>query len=285
MHGAWPRFERHQGAMLALMVLALVVLSALAASVLAPHEPTEQFRDAMLQSPSWAASGFWLGTDELGRDVLSRMLYGARLTLGIACGAVLMAGVPGVALGLLAACYPRHFGPLILRLSDVLLALPSVLLAIAVVAVLGPGVLNTMLAVAVSSLPAYVRLVRASALGELARPYVLSSRAIGAGTPRLLFRIVLPNCLGPVVVAATLDFSSAILTTAGLGFLGLGAQPPAPEWGTMLSSARDLVGRAYWVMLAPGGAILTVVLCVNVVGDALRDAMDPRNALPDTLGS
>ena len=271
--------------MWALVVLALALICALAAGVLAPHEPTEQFREAMLESPSWAANGFWFGTDELGRDVLSRMLYGARLTLGIASGAVLMAGVPGVALGLLAAFYPRHLGLFILRLSDVLLALPSVLLAIAVVAVLGPGVLNTMLAVAASSLPAYVRLVRASALGELARPYVLASRAIGAGTPRLLFRIVLPNCMGPVVVAATLDFSSAILVTAGLGFLGLGAQPPAPEWGTMLSGARDLVGRAYWVMLAPGGAILTVVLCVNVVGDALRDAMDPRNALADRLRS
>ena len=268
--------------MLALMVLTLVLLSALAAGVLAPHEPTEQFRDAMLQAPSWGANGFWLGTDELGRDILSRMLFGGRLTLGLACGAVLIAGVPGVALGLLAACDPRHLGVLILRVSDVLLALPSVLLAIAVVAVLGPGVLNAMLAVAVSSLPAYVRLVRASALGELARPYVLSARAIGVGTPRLLFRIVLPNCLGPVVVAATLDFSSAVLTIAGLGFLGLGAQPPAPEWGTMLSGARDLVGRAYWVMMAPGVAIITVVMCVNVVGDALRDAMDSRIALPDT---
>lgn len=285
MHGAWPRFARHRGALLALVVLALGLTCALAAGVLSPHPPTEQFRDAMLAPPSWAANGFWLGTDELGRDVLSRMLYGARLTIGIASGAVVMALVPGVALGLLAAFYPRYLGFFILRLSDVLLALPSVLLAIAVVAVLGPGVLNTMLAVAVSSLPTYVRLVRASALGELVRPYVMASRAVGAGTPRLLFGIVLPNCMGTIVVAATLDFSSAILITAGLGFLGLGAEPPAPEWGTMLSGARDLVGRAYWVMLAPGGAIVTVVMCVNVVGDALRDAMDPRNTFADTLGS
>jgi dipeptide transport system permease protein len=179
-------------------------------------------------------------------------------------------------LGLVAASHPRYLGFFILRLADVLLALPSVLLAIAVVAVLGSGLVNTVLAVAVSSLPGYVRLVRASALGEMARTYVLSARAVGAGPLRLMLRTVLPNCLGPVVVAATLDFSSAILTVAGLGFLGLGAQPPAPEWGTMLAGARDFIGRAHWVVLAPGAAIMTAVLCVNVVGDALRDALDPR---------
>ncbi len=276
MQQAWPRFARHRGALLALALLGVLVLCALGAHVLAPHAPAEQYRDAMLQPPSWAPGGHALGTDELGRDVLSRLLYGARLTLGIAAGAVLLAALPGIALGLLAAFHPRWLGTAILRTADVLLSLPSVLLAIAVVAVLGPGVLNTVLAVAVSSLPGYVRLVRATALGELARPYVLATRALGAGPLRLMFSTVLPNCLGPVVVTATLDFSGAILTVAGLGFLGLGAQPPAPEWGTMLASARDFIGRAHWVVLAPGGAILTAVLCVNVVGDALGDALDPR---------
>jgi dipeptide transport system permease protein len=276
MQQAWPRFLRHRGALLALAFLALLVLCALGAGLLSPHDPAEQFRDAMLQPPSWSAGGYRLGTDELGRDVLSRLLHGARLTLGIAASSVLLATVPGVLLGLLAAFHPRQLGFFILRLSDVLLALPSVLLAIVVVAVLGPGLFNTVLAVAVSSLPGYVRLVRASALGELSRPYVLAARALGAGPLRLMFRTVLPNCLGPVVVAATLDFSSAILTAAGLGFLGLGAQPPAPEWGTMLAGARDFIGRAHWIVLAPGGAILAAVLSVNVVGDALRDALDPR---------
>jgi dipeptide transport system permease protein len=276
MPQVWPRFVQRRGAVLALFALGLLVLVALSAGVLAPHDPTEQFRDSMLQPPSWGQGRHVLGTDELGRDVLSRLLYGARLTLGIAGGAVLLAAVPGVVLGLFAAFYSRYLGVLVLRAADVLLALPSVLLAIAVVAVLGPGLLNTVLAVAVSSLPGYLRLARASALGELARPYVLSARAVGAGTLRLMFGIVLPNCLGPVVVAATLDFSTAILTVAGLGFLGLGAQPPAPEWGTMLASARDSIGRAHWVVLAPGSAILLAVLCVNVVGDGLRDALDPR---------
>ena len=211
--------------------------------------------------------------------MLSRLLHGARLTLGIAAGSVLLAALPGVVLGLLAAFHPRHLGIVILRVADVLLSLPNVLLTIAVVAVLGPGAANTVLAVAVSSLPGYVRLVRATALGELARPYVLAANAIGAGPMRLMFRHVLPNCLSALVVAATLDFSSAILSVAGLGFLGLGAQPPAPEWGTMLAGSRDFIGRAHWMMLAPGGAILVAVLCVNVVGDALRDVLDPRNRL------
>ena len=276
MQHAWPRFTRDRGVVVALACLALLVLCALGADLLSSYDPTEQFRDAMLQPPSWALGGHRLGTDELGRDVLSRLLHGARLTLGIAASSVLLAAVPGVLLGLLAAFHPRPLGFIILRLSDVLLALPSVLLAIVVVAVLGPGLFNTVLAVAVSSLPGYVRLVRASALGELSRPYVLSTRALGAGPLRLMFRTVLPNCMGPVVVAATLDFSSAILTAAGLGFLGLGAQPPAPEWGTMLAGARDFIGRAHWIVLAPGGAILAAVLSVNVVGDALRDALDPR---------
>jgi len=273
----WLRFAQHCGAKLALAALALLLACALFAGVLAPHGPAEQFRDALLSPPA-LDSGYILGTDELGRDMLSRLLFGARFTLGIAGLAVLLAVLPGVALGLVAAFHPRVLGTAILRAADILLVLPGVLTAIAVVAVLGPGFLNTVLALAVSSLPGYVRLVRASALGELAKPYVLGARAVGASTGRLMFITVLPNCLGPVIVNATLDFSSAILNVAGLGFLGLGAQPPAPEWGTMLASARDFIGRANWIVLAPGLAILLTVLCVNLVGDALRDAMDPRGA-------
>ncbi len=273
---AASRLSQDGAALLALALLSALLAAAAAAGVLAPHDPAAQFRDAVLQAPSWSRGGHLLGTDELGRDLLSRLLHGARLTLGIAGGSVLMAVVPGTVLGLLAAFHPRHLGVFILRVADVLLSLPNVLLAIAVVAVLGPGATNTVLAVALASLPGHVRLVRAIAMGELARPYVLAARAIGVGPLRLMFRTVLPNCMGPVVVAATLDFSSAILTVAGLGFLGLGAQPPAPEWGTMLAGARDFIGRAHWVVLAPGGAILVTVLCVNLLGDGLRDALDPR---------
>jgi dipeptide transport system permease protein len=159
---------------------------------------------------------------------------------------------------------------------DVMLALPSLLLAIAVVAVLGPGLTNTMVAIAIVAVPGYTRLVRASALSELTRDYVVASRLAGAGTLRLMFNTVLPNCMAPVIVTATLGFSDAILTAAALGFLGLGAQPPTPEWGTMLASARDYIERANWVVTFPGLAILVTVLAINLMGDGLRDALDPR---------
>jgi dipeptide transport system permease protein len=276
MRHTWTRFSRHRGALAALSVLALVALCGVSAGLLVPYAPDEQFRDAMLQPPAWPVSRHMLGTDELGRDLLSRLLYGAQLTLGIATLSVMLAVPLGVALGLLAAFYPRGLGTALLRIADVLLSLPGVLLAIAVVAMLGPGLLNTVFAVAVAAVPSYVRLARASALGEMAKSYVMAARAVGAGPLRLMLVIVLPNCLGPVIVSATFDFSSAILTAAGLGFLGLGAQPPAPEWGTMLATARDFIGRANWVVAWPGIAILLTVLCVNVVGDALADALDPR---------
>ncbi|HEY1392253.1 MAG TPA: ABC transporter permease subunit, partial [Methylibium sp.] len=179
-------------------------------------------------------------------------------------------------LGLLAAFFPSKLGTLILRLMDVLLALPSLLLAIAVVAVLGPGLLNTMCAIAIVAMPGYVRLVRASAMAELTKDYVVASRLAGAGTLRLMFDTVLPNCMAPVIVTATLCFSDAILTAAALGFLGLGAQPPTPEWGAMLASARDYIEHANWVVTLPGVAILSTVLAINLMGDGLRDALDPR---------
>ena len=278
MTGLGQRLLQRRGTRLALAVLLLLVLGAAGAGLLSPHAPAEQFRDALLHAPDGPGGPFPLGTDGLGRDLFARLLHGARLTLGLALAAVLAAMLPGITLGLLAAQAPRGVGELVLRISDVLLALPGVLLAIAVVAVLGPGLLNTVLAVALSSLPGYVRLARATALGELARPYAMAARAVGAGPARLMARHVLPNCLGPLIVNATLDFSGALLTVTGLGFLGLGAQPPAPEWGTMLADARDVIGRADWVIAWPGLAILVTVLCVNVVGDALADTLDPRRS-------
>ncbi|CAN5193548.1 ABC transporter permease subunit [soil metagenome] len=276
MQGAWSRFKRRRGALVALALLALMVACAIFAGVLSPADPTEQFREQLMQAPSWHWSQFPLGTDELGRDVLSRLLHGTRLTLGIASLAVLAAAIPGVIAGLISAFYPNGLGLAILRVADILLALPTVLLAIAIVATLGPGVINTIIAVAVGSFPSYVRLMRASALSEISKPYFTATRAIGASRLRQMFVSVLPNCLGPVIVNATLDFSNAILVTAGLGFLGLGAQPPAPEWGTMLANARDFLGRADWLVVTPGIAILVAVVCVNIVGDALGEAVDPR---------
>ncbi len=275
----WRSFSHNRGALAGMVFFALVILAALLAGLLAPHDPIEQFRDALLTPPMWAEGGsskFILGTDDIGRDVLSRLLHGARLSLMIGFVAVLLSMLPGIALGLLAGFFPQRLGVAILRLMDVMLALPSLLLAIAVVAVLGPGLINTMLAIAIVAVPGYVRLVRASAMAELTKDYVVASRLAGANTMRLMFNTVLPNCMAPVIVTATLGFSDAILTAAALGFLGLGAQPPTPEWGTMLASARDYIERANWVVTFPGVAILTTVLAINLMGDGLRDALDPR---------
>lgn len=274
----WRHFSTNKGAVAGLAVFLFVIVCAVFANVLAPHDPIDQYRDALLTPPMWAEGGssrFILGTDDIGRDVLSRLLHGARLSLAIGFVAVVLAMLPGMALGLAAAFFPR-LGVGILRLMDVMLALPSLLLAIAVVAVLGPGLTNTMVAIAIVAVPGYTRLVRASAMSELTRDYVIASRLAGAGTARLMFNTVLPNCMAPVIVTATLGFSDAILTAAALGFLGLGAQPPTPEWGTMLASARDYIERANWVVTFPGLAILVTVLAINLMGDGLRDALDPR---------
>jgi dipeptide transport system permease protein len=274
----WRHFAANRGALAGLVYFTFIVLCAVLAPVLAPHSPIEQYRDALLTPPSWSAEGsarFLLGTDDIGRDILSRLLFGARLSLMIGLVAVVLSMLPGIALGLAAAFFPR-LGIAILRLMDIMLALPSLLLAIAVVAVLGPGLLNTMFAIALVAIPNYTRLVRASAMSELAKDYVIASRLAGASTLRLMFDTVLPNCMAPVIVTATLGFSDAILTAAALGFLGLGAQPPTPEWGTMLASARDYIERASWVVTFPGVAILTTVLAINLMGDGLRDALDPR---------
>lgn len=275
----WHGFSANKGAVGGLLVFAFVIACALLADVLAPYSPIEQYRDALLVPPAWHADGssrFLLGTDDIGRDMLSRLLHGARLSLLIGLVAVLLSMLPGLVLGLVAAFFPRVAGTAILRLMDVMLALPSLLLAIAVVAVLGPGLLNTMFAIALVSVPSYVRLVRASAMSEMAKDYVVASRLAGAGRLRLMFDTVLPNCMAPVIVTATMGFSDAILTAAALGFLGLGAQPPTPEWGTMLASARDYIERANWVVTFPGLAILVTVLAINLMGDGLRDALDPK---------
>jgi dipeptide transport system permease protein len=272
-------FAANRGALVAFFVFAAIVLAALLAPWIAPHDPVQQYRENLLTPPLWHATGlaqFPLGTDELGRCLLSRLLHGARVSLLIGLASVLLALLPGVALGLVAAFFDRWAAPPILRAMDILLALPGLLLAICVVTILGPGLVNTVIAIAVGALPGYVRLARGSAIAELQRDYVIASRVAGAGTLRLMFDTVLPNCMAPLIVAATLSFSSAILETAALGFLGLGVQAPLPEWGSMLSSARDYIERAPWVVTLPGLAILVTVLAINLMGDGLRDALDPK---------
>lgn len=272
-------FSHNKGAVAGFFFLLLMVLAAVLAPWLAPHDPLMQFRDHMLQPPAWQEGGsvtYLLGTDEAGRDIVSRLMHGARLSLVIGFSAVIITLVPGILLGLVAAFFPNTAGRLLMRLADIMMSLPSVLLAIAIMAVLGPGITNAMIAIAVVGLPGYMRIVRASAMSELNRDYVMASRVSGAGVLRLMFIAVLPNCMAPLIVQATLGFSSAILDIAALGFLGLGVQPPAPEWGTMLATARDYITSAWWVVTFPGLTILLTVLAINLVGDGLRDALDPK---------
>jgi dipeptide transport system permease protein len=276
----WRDFRRNRGAVIGLAVIVALVLCALLADVIAPYSPTEQYRDATLRPPSLSPVGghvFLLGTDPVGRDILSRLIHGTRLSLVIGLVSVGLSLAGGVLLGLVAGFYRGRFAEYaVMRLMDVMLALPSLLLAIAVVAILGPGLANAMYAIAIVMLPHFVRLTRGAVLAELAKDYVQASRLAGAGTGRLMFDTVLPNCAAPLIVQATLGFSSAILDAAALGFLGLGAQPPTPEWGSMLASALEFIQSAWWVVTLPGLAILITVLAFNLTGDGLRDALDPR---------
>lgn len=275
----WRHFRANPGAFAGLVVIVVLIVLALAAPWIAPHAPDAQYRDALLKPPAWSAGGdprFWLGTDDVGRDLLSRLLFGARLSLAVGCIVVTLSLGAGIVLGLVAGFARGVVDALIMRLMDVMLALPSLLLAIAIVAVLGPSLVNAMVAIAIVVLPHYVRLTRAAVLAELSKDYVTASELAGAGRLRQMFVNVLPNCLAPLIVQATLGFSSAILDAAALGFLGLGAQPPTPEWGTMLADARQFIQRAWWVVSFPGLAILITVLAFNLMGDGLRDALDPR---------
>ena len=275
----WSHFRENAGAVAGLAVIVALLVAALLAPWLAPHPPAEQYRDALLLPPAWLAGGSWtypLGTDDVGRDLLSRLLYGSRVSLLIGCIVVTLSLAAGVILGLVAGFFRGAVETLIMRLMDIMLALPSLLLAIAIVAVLGPSLTNAMIAIAVVVLPHYVRLTRASVIAETAKDYVMASQVAGAGLLRQMFVNVLPNCLAPLIVQATLGFSAAILDAAALGFLGLGAQPPTPEWGTMLADARQFIQRAWWVVTFPGLAILLTVLAFNLMGDGLRDALDPK---------
>ncbi len=275
----WRSFRENRGAVGGVVLMLALIVVAVLADMVAPYSPIEQFRDSFLSPPSWQAGGsgrFLLGTDDVGRDILSRLIYGARLSLLIGFSVTALSLSLGTLLGLTAAFAGGLVDIAIMRVMDILLVFPSLLLAIVIVAIVGPSLLNAMLAVAITYLPTYVRLVRASALGELARDYVIATRCAGAGTGRLMFLTVLPNCLAPLIVQATLGFSSAILDAAALGFLGLGAQPPTPEWGTMLAGALEYYQRAWWVLTFPGLSILVTVLAFNLFGDGLRDALDPK---------
>ena len=272
-------FRENRGAVFGMWIFAGFVFVAAFAPWLAPHDPTEQFRDFTLIPPVWEEGGNWsfpLGTDPLGRDMLSRLLHGARYSFFVGVVVVTVSATGGILVGLLSAFAPKWADAIIMRIMDIILAFPSLLLALVLVAILGPGLVNAMIAIAIVLQPHFVRLTRASVLNEAGRDYVTSARVAGASPFYLMTRTILPNCLGPVIVQATLSFSNAILDAAALGFLGMGAQPPTPEWGTMLAEAREFILRAWWVVTFPGLAILITVLAINLMGDGLRDALDPK---------
>ncbi len=275
----WHYYRQNRGAVAGLVFLVFLVLVSVFADFVAPHAPDIQYRDAFLTPPVWQEGGSWeflLGTDATGRDILSRIIFGSRYSLSIGFLVIVLSLLSGITIGLFAGFFGGWIDTLVMRLMDVLIAIPGLLLALVVVAIMGPGLFNAMFAIAIVYLPHFVRLTRAATLSELSRDYVTGSRVAGAGLLRLMFVTVLPNCMPPLIVQATLSFSTAVLDMAALGFLGMGAQPPTPEWGTMLADAREFILRAWWVVTFPGMAILLTVLAINLMGDGLRDVLDPK---------
>ena len=270
---------RNKTAVAGLLVITLFVLTAILAPFLSPHNPVEASLYDQIKPPIWEEGGTWtniLGTDDLGRDILSRLVYGARVSLLVALATVGIAVFFGSFLGAISGYYKGFLDNIIMRFMDILLAFPHILLAIVIMAYLGPGLTNAMIAIGIIYIPRFARIVRASVLEECEKDYVTASRSVGARDWRIIFVAIFPNCLAPLIVQTTLGFASAILDAAALGFLGLGAQPPTPEWGAMIAMGRSHILRAWWVMTFPGIAILFAVLGFNLFGDGLRDALDPR---------
>ena len=275
----WRAFRENRGAVAGMIVVVTILLVAIFAGVIAPHDPIEQYKGFTRLPPFWMEGSdgrFLLGTDAVGRDMLSRLMYGARVSLFIGIAVMTVSMVFGIALGLAAGFFGGMVDVVIIRVMDLVMAIPSLVLAILIIAIIGPNLTNTIIAVTIVGLPRYVRLVRASAMTELTKDYVTAAKVSGVRPWRLMTVSVLPNCLAPLIVQAALGLSDAILEAAGLGFLGLGAQPPTPEWGAMLADTRDLMMSHPWVMAFPGLAILITVLAINLMGDGLRDALDPR---------
>ncbi|PZP42363.1 MAG: glutathione ABC transporter permease [Azospirillum brasilense] len=269
----WRRFLRQRVALVAGALILLVVLVAIAAPWIAPYDPAEPDYNNILAGPS---ALHWAGTDAYGRDIFSRIIWGAQISLSVGFLSVMLGGVLGVALGLVSGFFGGWADSLIMRLCDVMLAFPGILLAIAVVALLGPGVANVIYAVAVFSIPIYARVVRGSTLALKQTLYVQAARSIGVKRWALVMRHILPGTLPGVIVTTSLRIGTAILVAAGLSFLGLGAQPPSPEWGAMLADGRSYLGVADHLTFFPGLAIFLTVLAFNLLGDGLRDALDQK---------
>jgi ABC-type dipeptide/oligopeptide/nickel transport system permease subunit len=270
---AWNKFKRNRGAVAGAVVVLFFVLIALLAPVIANHDPLQTSFMTIRRAPSAVA---WLGTDELGRDVFSRMVFGARASLMAGLVSVLIALVVGVPFGLLAGYFGGWTDSIISRATEALLAIPFLILAIAFASFLGPSLTNAMIAIGVSAAPKFTRLTRGQVLAIKNEDYVQSARALGASDTRIICRHILPNVMPPLIVQATITIAAAIIAEASLSFLGLGLQPPTPSWGSMLNTAKNFMTQAPWLSIFPGSAIFLVVLGFNMLGDGLRDALDPR---------
>ncbi|MBN3726217.1 nickel transporter permease [Burkholderia sp. Ac-20379] len=271
----WRRFARNPLNLLGLAILGALVLLAIAAPLVMPHDPLRQVLNDRLLPPG--SPSHWLGTDQLGRDILSRLIAGSRITLGIAILVVAIVVPIGVLIGTTAGFVGGFVDSVLMRITDIALAFPKIVLALAFAAALGPGVVNAVVAISITAWPAYARLARAETIRIAQADFIHAARLQGASGTRILRRYIVPMCLSSVIVRATLDMAGIILTVAGLGFLGLGAQPPSPEWGFMVASGRNVLLDAWWVATLPGGAILLVSLAFNLLGDGLRDVLDPRH--------
>lgn len=276
----WFSFSCNRGAVAGLFIFLLFVVVALAAPLLAPYHYAQNFTDHMGMPPVWQQGGSWdfiLGTDAVGRDMFSRLLYGARYSLLVGVVVSSCALVVGIIFGVVAGYFGGKTDVVIMRVMDILLAFPALLLALVLVNIVGKGLQGAIIATAIALQPHFVRLTRAAVMSEKSREYVTASRLAGAGKLRLMFKTILPNCMAPLIVQATFAFSNAILDVAALGFLGMGANAPTPEWGTMLADAREFISTdKWWIVTLPGLAILVLVLAINLAGDGLRDALDPK---------
>ena len=273
-YGGWRNFARNRLALLGLAIVLALVLVAIFAPLLAPYAPSiGDLRTTRLLPPSLA---HWCGTDDQGRDILSRLMHGARITLYVVTLVAVLAAPIGLLVGTVAGYAGGWLDAVLMRITDIFLAFPRLILALAFVAALGPGIENAVLAIAITSWPPYARIARAETLTLRHADYISAVRLIGASPARIVLRHIMPMCVSSVIVRVTLDMAGIILTAAGLGFLGLGAQPPMPEWGAMIANGRQYVLDQWWVAAAPGAAIFIVSLAFNLLGDGLRDALDPK---------
>ncbi|MBE2276923.1 MAG: ABC transporter permease [Rhodobacteraceae bacterium] len=273
---SWLRLKNNRLAVIGLGIVLALVIVAIFAPVLAPHDPITQDLRARLLPPLTA--GHPLGTDDFGRDILSRLIVGSRITLYIILLVAVTAPVFGLLVGTVAGYFGGWIDEVLMRITDIFLAFPKLILALALVAVMGPGIINAVLAIAVTSWPPYARVARAETLTVRSSDYIAAVRLQGAGAVRIIWGHIMPMCLPSVIIRVTLDMAGVILIAAGLGFLGLGVQPPMPEWGAMISAGRKYLFEQWWVATMPGLAIFTVSLGFNLLGDGLRDVLDPRNS-------